>query len=296
MRLPSRSRFRTGWRVRARCSTRASWLRRPIACSIRFGCRRPFLRRRICAAVGSHRDGRAQRRGRRSRRRRCDGVAQVAGRHRGIECCGLVQPHRSVRPRHCHGHHQGADRGRLAAKPAQARGRERTRGRRRILRAGQIGHRLGQRNGRCLIAGNAHQAVRPSRRRRRVWRGTLHVTILRPGRHAPLSKRRLRKNTDCFNDLGKAPQPQAVASDSAAPSLPPSVWCLESSVLPGDSGGALMAEGPRGELYYLGVISAQQGRRVALATTVTTKRSLATALYPSFDFILAEARKLGYAR
>lgn len=67
-------------------------------------------------------------------------------------------------------------------------------------------------------------------------------------------------------------------------------------MLPGDSGGALMVEGARGELYYLGVISVQQGRRVALATTVTTKRSLATALYPSFDFILAEARKLGYAR
>jgi hypothetical protein len=57
-----------------------------------------------------------------------------------------------------------------------------------------------------------------------------------------------------------------------------------------------MIEGPRGELYYLGVVSAQQGRRIALAATVTDKRSLATALYPSFDFILTEARKLGYAR
>lgn len=67
-------------------------------------------------------------------------------------------------------------------------------------------------------------------------------------------------------------------------------------MLPGDSGGALMIEGPRGELYYLGAISARQGRGVALATAVTGKRSLATALYPSFDFILAEARKLGYVR
>jgi hypothetical protein len=106
----------------------------------------------------------------------------------------------------------------------------------------------------------------------------------------------LRNTADCFNDLGKAPQPRDAASDSEAPSLPTAVWCLESSVLPGDSGGALMVEGPRGELYYLGVISAQQGRRIALATAVTDKRSLATALYPSFDFILAEARKLGYAR
>ena len=44
------------------------------------------------------------------------------------------------------------------------------------------------------------------------------------------------------------------------------------------------------------MISAQQGRFIALADTVTQKRSLATALYPSLDFILDEARKLGYAR
>jgi hypothetical protein len=35
---------------------------------------------------------------------------------------------------------------------------------------------------------------------------------------------------------------------------------------------------------------------VALATALPEKRSVAAALYPSFDFILAEARKLGYAR
>lgn len=107
----------------------------------------------------------------------------------------------------------------------------------------------------------------------------------------------LRESAHCFSNALGAPQPTATAEaaeDEAAP--PPSVWCLESSVLPGDSGGALMVEGPRGELYYLGVISAQQGRRIALAATVTDKRSLATALYPSFDFIQAEARKLGYAR
>ncbi len=102
----------------------------------------------------------------------------------------------------------------------------------------------------------------------------------------------LRDSAHCFNN---AATPQTSVAEEAA-SSPASVWCLESSVLPGDSGGALMIEGPRGELYYMGVVSAQQGRRVALATTVTDKRSLATALYPSFEFILAEARKLGYVR
>ena len=58
----------------------------------------------------------------------------------------------------------------------------------------------------------------------------------------------------------------------------------------------MLVERPRGELYYLGVISAQQGRFLALASSVTQKRSVATALYPGLDFILEEARKLGYAR
>jgi hypothetical protein len=97
----------------------------------------------------------------------------------------------------------------------------------------------------------------------------------------------LRDGAYCFN--------RSKTSEDAA-SAPPSVWCVESSVLPGDSGGALMVEGPHGELYYLGVISAQQGRRMALATTVTEKRSVAAALYPSLDFIRGEARKLGYIR
>jgi hypothetical protein len=104
----------------------------------------------------------------------------------------------------------------------------------------------------------------------------------------------LRESAYCFDD--RASRSQDTVSESAARSLPPSVWCLESSVLPGDSGGALLIEGPMGELYYLGVISAQQGRRVALVTAVTDKRSLATALFPSFNFVLAGARKLGYAR
>lgn len=105
----------------------------------------------------------------------------------------------------------------------------------------------------------------------------------------------IRESADCFNDnRGRPRYPPLSAEFTAA--LPLAVWCMESSVLPGDSGGALLVEGPRGELYYLGVISAQQGRFIALADVVTEKRSLATALYPSLDFILDEARKLGYAR
>lgn len=98
----------------------------------------------------------------------------------------------------------------------------------------------------------------------------------------------LRDRADCFVDRS--------GKDRSPTSGPLAVWCLESNVLPGDSGGALLVEGPRGELYYLGVISAQQGRSLALASSVTQKRSVATALYPSLDFIMDEARKLGYAR
>ena len=38
-----------------------------------------------------------------------------------------------------------------------------------------------------------------------------------------------------------------------------SVWCIDSSVLPGDSGGALLVEAPDGTLHYAGVISAGSG-------------------------------------
>jgi hypothetical protein len=98
----------------------------------------------------------------------------------------------------------------------------------------------------------------------------------------------LKDRADCFVDRS--------GNDRSPASEPHAVWCLESNVLPGDSGGALLIEGPRGELYYLGVISAQQGWSLALADSLTRKRSVATALYPSLDFILDEARKLGYAR
>jgi hypothetical protein len=64
--------------------------------------------------------------------------------------------------------------------------------------------------------------------------------------------------------------------------------------MPGDSGGALLVEGERGRLYYLGVISAQRGRAPEVAAAATQKRSLATALYPSLGFIAERARQLGY--
>jgi hypothetical protein len=105
----------------------------------------------------------------------------------------------------------------------------------------------------------------------------------------------LKESAECFVNRGsRSSQPTPSGDTAVSPSL--AVWCMESNVLPGDSGGALLVEGPRGELYYLGVISAQQGRSLALASNVTKKRSVATALYPSLDFILEEARKLGYAR
>jgi hypothetical protein len=105
----------------------------------------------------------------------------------------------------------------------------------------------------------------------------------------------LKESAECFVNRGSRARQSILSGDTAvSPSL--AVWCMESNVLPGDSGGALLVEGPRGELYYLGVISAQHGRSLALASSVTQKRSVATALYPSLNFILEEARKLGYTR
>lgn len=88
----------------------------------------------------------------------------------------------------------------------------------------------------------------------------------------------------------RPPQPAGGAEDAASFA----VWCMEASVMPGDSGGALLVEDEHGQLYYRGVISAQQGSP-ELALIAPVKRSLATALHPSLEFILAEARKLGYA-
>jgi hypothetical protein len=73
--------------------------------------------------------------------------------------------------------------------------------------------------------------------------------------------------------------------------LPCGAWNRAS---PGDSGGALLVEGAQGQLYYLGVISAQRGLFPEIAANASERRSLATALYPSLGFIADRARALGY--
>jgi hypothetical protein len=109
-------------------------------------------------------------------------------------------------------------------------------------------------------------------------------------RYLPIS---IKASADCFNDARGRPRYPPL-SPAVAAALPVAVWCLESSVMPGDSGGALLVEGERGQLYYLGVISAQRGRAPEVAAAATQKRSLATALYPSLGFIAERARQLGY--
>lgn len=73
-----------------------------------------------------------------------------------------------------------------------------------------------------------------------------------------------------------------------------SVWCIDSSVLPGDSGGALLVEAPDGTLHYAGVISAGSGLPPALASVATWRQSAAASLAPNLDFIRRKARALGY--
>lgn len=103
----------------------------------------------------------------------------------------------------------------------------------------------------------------------------------------------IEQNVECLKTLrGGMRRAQPAAAPEDASSL--AVWCMDASVMPGDSGGALLIEGPQGELNYIGVVSAQQGLP-ELAVVAHSNRSLATALYPSLDFILSEARKLGYA-
>ena len=64
--------------------------------------------------------------------------------------------------------------------------------------------------------------------------------------------------------------------------------------MPGDSGGALLVEGAQGQLYYRGVMSAQQGLLPEIGASASERRSLATALYPSLGFIADRACSLGY--
>ena len=77
--------------------------------------------------------------------------------------------------------------------------------------------------------------------------------------------------------------------------LPLTVWCVDSNVLPGDSGGALLVEAPDGVLHYAGVISAHRGLPPELAAVASWQQSAATSLQPNLDFILKKARALGYA-
>jgi hypothetical protein len=103
----------------------------------------------------------------------------------------------------------------------------------------------------------------------------------------------IRESADCFNDSRGHPRYPPLPPELTAV-LPLAVWCMESNVMPGDSGGALLVEGTEGQLYYLGVISAQQGVFPEIVASTAERRSLATALYPSLGFIADRARKLGY--
>jgi hypothetical protein len=102
---------------------------------------------------------------------------------------------------------------------------------------------------------------------------------------------RVRESGDCFHA-----RRDRVPISSGATDLTRAIWCLETSVMPGDSGGAFLIEGARGEFLYLGVISAQRGITPELAAVARDQRSVGTSLYPSLDFIRREARKLGYHR
>jgi hypothetical protein len=125
------------------------------------------------------------------------------------------------------------------------------------------------------------------------------VTLTRCGsmgvrRYRPIG---VRDTVECFNAAleaeGKGANQPIEASVAAV--LPLAVWCTDFGVMPGDSGGALLIEGPGGKLYYLGVISSHWGSYAEKATKrEVDRRSFATALYPSLDLIFEQARKLGY--
>jgi hypothetical protein len=100
----------------------------------------------------------------------------------------------------------------------------------------------------------------------------------------------LEQNAECLKRLRGFTRstPRIEAPEDASSTA---VWYVEASVMPGDSGGALLVEGEHGQLYYRGVISAQQGSP-EVSVVAPVKRSLATALHPSLEFILGEARRL----
>jgi hypothetical protein len=106
----------------------------------------------------------------------------------------------------------------------------------------------------------------------------------------------LRDPVSCFNDALDARAPGAKLDTGIAGALPFSVWCTDWGVMPGDSGGTLLVEGPNGTPYFAGVISSHWGSYAAqIKKTEADKRSFATALYPSLSFIDDAARRLGYA-
>jgi hypothetical protein len=105
----------------------------------------------------------------------------------------------------------------------------------------------------------------------------------------------LRDPVSCFNDALDARAPGAKLDTGIAGALPFSVWCTDWGVMPGDSGGTLLVEGPNGTLYFAGVISSHWGSYAAqVVKQEADKRSFATALYPSLNFIDDAARRLGY--
>lgn len=107
---------------------------------------------------------------------------------------------------------------------------------------------------------------------------------------------KVRDTVGCFNAALEANDKAGQKLDpKVAAVLPLAVWCTDFGVMPGDSGGALFIEGPGGRLYYLGVISSHWGSYTEKATKrEVDRRSFASALYPSLDLIIEEARKLGY--
>jgi hypothetical protein len=105
----------------------------------------------------------------------------------------------------------------------------------------------------------------------------------------------LRDPVSCFNDALDVRAPGAKLDRAIAGAVPFSVWCTDWGVMPGDSGGTLLVEGPNGTLYFAGVISSHWGSYAAhVKKAEADKRSFATALYPSLGFIADAARKLGY--
>jgi hypothetical protein len=73
------------------------------------------------------------------------------------------------------------------------------------------------------------------------------------------------------------------------------VLCVDTGVMPGDSGGPLLIEAKDGQLYFAGVISAQRALPPEIAARSKWQRSLAATLSANQPFISAKAKELGYA-